>query len=229
MRKDAKMSPATLISEAQLTANRQNAQLSTGPNTDDGKSRVRLNSLRHGLTGNTILMPYEDATQYQSFIAAIAGNLQPEGPAEQSLARSIADGHWRLNRARAIEENIFALGAVSSSVAPDPDPDLNAALNQAQTFLHNAHQIQLLTLYAGRIDRLTRKNAADLKELQAARLAAQQKALAEATLLTQLAESKGAAYDPSADGFGFSKLFLDRHIDRQTRLTEARRLFRKAA
>ncbi|MDP9170363.1 MAG: hypothetical protein M3N54_07080 [Acidobacteriota bacterium] len=141
----------------------------------------------------------------------------------------MADGYWRLNRARAIEENVFALGALANPVDLDADPSINAALTRAQTFLDNAQQIQLLTLYAGRIDGSVRKNAADLKELQAARLAAQEKALAEATLLTQLAESKGAAYDPSADGFGFSKLFLDRHIDRQTRLTEARRLFRKAA
>ncbi|MDP9170362.1 MAG: hypothetical protein M3N54_07075 [Acidobacteriota bacterium] len=65
------MSPSSEISEIQRTANRENARLSTGPNTPEGKSRVRLNGLRHGLTGSTVLMPYEDSAGYHAFTAGI--------------------------------------------------------------------------------------------------------------------------------------------------------------
>jgi hypothetical protein len=39
-----------MISEAKAIANRRNAQRSTGPRSKAGKSRSRLNALRHGLT-----------------------------------------------------------------------------------------------------------------------------------------------------------------------------------
>ena len=40
--------------------NRANALLSTGPKTEEGKQRSSLNALRHGLTGQTVVMPTED-------------------------------------------------------------------------------------------------------------------------------------------------------------------------
>ena len=36
--------------------NRANAQRSTGPKTEEGKQRSSLNALRHGLTGQTIIL-----------------------------------------------------------------------------------------------------------------------------------------------------------------------------
>lgn len=230
------MSPAAPISQARAEANRHNAQLSTGPKSAQGKSRVRLNGLRHGLTGNTVLMPGEDRTAYQTFVSKTVEALAPEGAAERALAQVIADDRWRLGRAHAIEENVFSLGAVTSPLDLDEDPAINAALTQAQTFLENAPQFQLLTLYAGRIDKTIRKNAAELRELQTARHAASEQEIAEATLLFKLHQAgkqsglipAHADWDGSTslrDGFGFSKAFLDRRIDRDRRLAEAHAQF----
>ena len=38
-----------MTSERKKAANRRNAQKSTGPRTEEGKARVRLNALKHGL------------------------------------------------------------------------------------------------------------------------------------------------------------------------------------
>src|SRR5438132_62932 len=40
-----------MATEKQIEANRQNAQKSTGPKSDEGKEQSRANSLKHGLAG----------------------------------------------------------------------------------------------------------------------------------------------------------------------------------
>ena len=239
------MSSPSPITAAQLEANRNNAQKSSGPRTADGKNRARLNGLRHGLTGQTVVMPFEDQKTWERHLARITESLQPETDLERGLAGSIASDQWRLNRARAIEENIFALGQTKNPVQiEDADQRMNAALTQAQTFLADAKQIGLLTLYESRINRTLQRNMNELNRLQTERKAAHQQALEEAMLLAQLALSKGQTYDPAIDfpperGFGFSASQLNAFIDRKNRLEEARALakqsqhpktsFRKAA
>jgi hypothetical protein len=157
-------SPAT-ISEAQLIANRENAQHSTGPRTAEGKSRTRLNGLRHGLTGQTVFLPEEDRAVYDKHCSDFLTELAPKGATETQIAQSIADDYWRLNRIKAIEDNIFALGIES-------DPDNDPALAQAQAFLDSAKQINLLSLYEQRLNRSVSKKLAELSDLQRVRKAA---------------------------------------------------------
>ena len=52
---------AAAPSSKRIEANRRNAQKSTGPRTTEGKDRVRLNALKHGLTASTAVLPGEDA------------------------------------------------------------------------------------------------------------------------------------------------------------------------
>jgi hypothetical protein len=54
------------------------------------------------------------------------------------LANSVAEDHWRLNRIRAIEENIFALGCATVELDVSAHPNVRQALLMAQTFLESA-------------------------------------------------------------------------------------------
>jgi hypothetical protein len=58
-----------MISDRKREANRRNAQKSTGPKTDEGKSKVKLklklNALTHGLYARTIVLPHEDEAAYR--------------------------------------------------------------------------------------------------------------------------------------------------------------------
>ena len=91
-----------MSSAAQIVANRENSQLSTGPRTQEGKQKIRLNGLKHGLTGQMTLMPWEDRAAHDKFCKELIDEFAPEGKEETLLANSIAEDHWRLNRIRAI-------------------------------------------------------------------------------------------------------------------------------
>jgi hypothetical protein len=98
------------MTEAQLIANRENAQLSTGSRTAQGRKRSSLNAFRHGLTGQIIMHTPEDQQAFKKHCEGIREALAPIGALEADLAQAIAEDRWRLNRARAIENSIFSLG-----------------------------------------------------------------------------------------------------------------------
>jgi hypothetical protein len=215
-----------MISEKQLEANRRNALRSTGPKTIEGKSNSSRNNLRHGLTGQINILPTEDREAHDAFCNELSDSLKPETPMEHQLAYSVAEDSWRLNRARAIENNMFALGHEGES------REIQIALADARTFQAQANQFQLLTIYEQRINRNLQRNMKQLHELQAERKAECEQAFEEAQLLAQLNLSKGLAYDPAADfkpnGFVFSNAEINLAIDRNNRLQAARELEREA-
>jgi hypothetical protein len=226
-----------MASIAQLTANVANAQKSTGAKTEKGKHRTRLNAYRHGLTGQICLLTADEHEAFDQHCAGIRQSLEPVGALEIELAQSIAEDHWRLKRARAIETGIFALGqfgALGALATPDRENPaqlpIDEALSQARTWLAKSENFQLLALYEQRIRRAIEKNMTEFRTLRSERQAVRQQALEEAQLLAQLAYSKGEKYDPANDfppeilsiGSDFSSAGIRRLIARNQRLNQAR-------
>src|SRR6202049_5090667 len=83
--------------------NKAKAQKSTGPRTEAGKQRSSLNALRHGLTGQTVVLPTEDHSAYQRHSQAFLDEYRPKGATEIQLVQSLLDTSWQLNRASALE------------------------------------------------------------------------------------------------------------------------------
>jgi hypothetical protein len=54
-----------MTSLRQIEANRRNALRSTGPKTNEGQRRASQNAVRHGVTAETVIVPLEDADDYQ--------------------------------------------------------------------------------------------------------------------------------------------------------------------
>jgi hypothetical protein len=106
-----------LASEKQIKANRRNALVSTGPRTIEGKLRSRFNALSHGMTAATVVLPTEDAAEYEQLQAEMRGVYQPANAAEQQLVDMLTAYYWRLQRAIGVETAIFALGLRSSARA----------------------------------------------------------------------------------------------------------------
>jgi hypothetical protein len=219
----------TLLSAAQLAANRQNAQKSTGPKTEAGKQRCRINATRHGLTGQFHAFSREDKAAFDRHCAALLEDLQPATYREKLLAVSIAEDQWRLNRARALENNIFAIG-MSGGIADATDadsPEVHAAVCQARVWLADGNKIQLLALYETRLRRNLEKNEKQLAELQAARRAERHQDLEKAKLLARLCVLKDEPYipTPGQNGFEFSAPEIHRLLHLDQRLQEAAAFF----
>jgi hypothetical protein len=91
----------------QIEANRRNARLSTGPVTEEGKSRSRRNAVRHGLTAETVIDALEDAEDYAAFELAVTADYDAQSAVERELVLRLASLLWRLRRATAIEAGLF--------------------------------------------------------------------------------------------------------------------------
>jgi hypothetical protein len=73
------------MSPEQLRANRGNASKSAGPRTPEGKARVSLNAVTHGLTSTTmLLLPDEAPDEFMALAEHVAGELAPVGLAAPS-------------------------------------------------------------------------------------------------------------------------------------------------
>jgi hypothetical protein len=214
---------------AQIAANQENAKLSTGPTSGAGKQIASQNSVKHHLTGkgNPALPGEEDAVaeHVEGYIQAYA----PVGVPEHDLVVNIAENHWRLQRAHALENALFTKIMMEQS-----DNPVSAI---ADAWLDATKGLKSVALYAARIQRAVEKSTSELKSLQAERKATYAKAEAEAILLTQLAHAKGQTIDAAKDfpspelcgGFVYSLPEIARLVGRAARLEEAKARFAAAA
>lgn len=86
------------VSAARLLANRRNAARSTGPKTAEGKAASRRNSLKHGLTGDGVVLTPEAADAVTRRFETLKTDLQPSGEASRILLRRFAYLSVRLEK-----------------------------------------------------------------------------------------------------------------------------------
>src|SRR5580698_6486462 len=158
-----------MFSAAQFAANQANAQHSTGPTSEAGKHRTRLNAYKHGLTGQIHILTAEEQTAFDAHCNGICESLAPIGALEIDLAQAIAEGRWRLKRALAIETSIYAtdqMGLYGPKVIPvaaDPAQLLfEDTFIKARTWLTQKDNFLLLALYEQRINRIIERNMATI-------------------------------------------------------------------
>ena len=66
-----------VVSAAKLEANRRNAERSTGPRSQEGKSRSRLNALTHGMTAESAIVPGEDSAEFEARLRTCSTTCSP--------------------------------------------------------------------------------------------------------------------------------------------------------
>jgi len=122
-----------MATEAQIEANRRNAQKSTGPRTPEGKARAAQNSRKHGFTSSAFaVVRLEDMQETADLRADLIAVYQPVNAQETYAIERIAITQLNLLRSARLDAGFFI---ASLGEALDP---LNAeriiGINEELTF-----------------------------------------------------------------------------------------------
>jgi uncharacterized protein YecA (UPF0149 family) len=124
-----------MASAAQLTANRENAQHSTGPRTTEGRNRSSQNALRFGLFSTKNCVQPHETEEYEALCAALWSDMRPKSAIQEMFATEVVRAAWRLRRCTEVE------AALSEKTTGDPmlDHDLlrtQTAVDRARSQSH---------------------------------------------------------------------------------------------
>jgi len=137
---------------AQIAANQANAQHSTGPKTDAGKSATAQNARKHGLSSKSFVILPGQEEAFAEFEAGLLEEFQPEGMYQGILFKEILHAAWNLERCHNAEAQLHIESA---------DPNIDPLLVEA-----NASKLRLIVLYAGRAERSLAKATKELRRVQ---------------------------------------------------------------
>jgi hypothetical protein len=181
-----------MSTEKQINANRQNAQKSTGPKTDEGKAAVSQNAVKHGIFSQSVIKGENEAA-YEAFHNKMLDEYKPVGPTEILLAARIVGLWWRLERAERIQNQVIDVMIERDEPSPlqknmqrfrpkNIGPDLRGAgpeLVLGRAFIEDysdSRVLDRLMLYERRIESSLHKNMRELERRQIIRQYQQQEA-----------------------------------------------------
>lgn len=151
-----------MTSEAQIQANRQNAQKSTGPSTSEGKAIASKNATTHGLLSKELLIEGEKPSTFEAFYSLMMLSLKPEGAIESLLAEKVIYNAWGLKRVNLAESEFFAREIRKSSWGS------NKKMDEAFE-THPCRKLHNITRYETAIERQFYKALAELRATQSLR------------------------------------------------------------
>ncbi|MFH2037418.1 MAG: hypothetical protein ABIJ45_13535 [Candidatus Zixiibacteriota bacterium] len=176
-----------MATQKQITANRKNAQKSTGPKTPDGKNAVRLNALKHGLFAKDVVINCpkyrEDPKEFARLHQSLKDEFRPVGQFQEHLIYSIAVSIWRFRRSVIAEtshlncqidsvetdesyDGLLASLETSELPASERENILKIVSRIGQRVIPNDYFMLNLMRYQLRIDRQLRQNFKILKMMQ---------------------------------------------------------------
>ena len=168
----------------QIDANHVNAKKSTGPRTAEGKARVRLNAIKHGLRAEQIVVlsgpTAEDPAEFDSLLSNMLHDCKPAGALERVLVERLAVSFWRLRRAYRFEAR-----AIERANEPNPMSKMLEEFSQVPVNkpcpqeLPGLRSLDKLVRYEMMIDRELLRTAAQLQHLQRVRKLEEEDAVPE--------------------------------------------------
>ena len=206
--------PRRPVSDAQRAANKANAQKSHGAVTPEGRLKSSLNAVKTGLTGQTVLLPTDDAIAYQAHLDRHFMLYAPATDQEQTLVQMIADAEYRLLRIPSLEASIYAIGRIKlADLHPDEaDPVVRETLIRGEVLLAYRRDLSNLALQERRIRNQHKSDLEKLEALQKERIERAKKndrgeiqaRIFNAIKTMMYCEERNLKFIPSQFGFEFS-------------------------
>jgi|CZKS01.1.fsa_nt_gi hypothetical protein len=142
------------MSTASQIANAANAQLSTGPRTEEGKRQSSQNARTHGLTAQHPVIPDEDRAMFDQLRAQLLAETKPQGALQLIIFEELLHAAWNLRRVRAMEAELNA-SAPDALLADAPPTNEGPAAKLDRLARHHT-----------RIERTFFRSLRELKALQ---------------------------------------------------------------
>jgi hypothetical protein len=97
-----------MASPAQIAANQENAQKSTGPKTEEGKTASSRNNYRFGFNAKVFtVLECESQADYQQSLQELLDEHGPTTPTESILVEKMAQHNWISMRAQRLQDGCF--------------------------------------------------------------------------------------------------------------------------
>jgi len=149
-------------------ANRENGKLS-GPVTPEGRAKSALNSIKHGLTANTLVLTNESRDMFNELLDAYTERFQPADEVELDLILEMVACRWRLRRIMSVETAMVDIEMDDQEEALAKDRgavDEVCRIALAFTKLSEGRGLTLLSRYEARFRRQFDRALANLRDLQ---------------------------------------------------------------
>jgi hypothetical protein len=157
-----------------------------------------MNSLKHGFTGQTLLVSAEEKEPYEAHIAGFHTLYVPIDAEEITLCQQLADLHWALNQIAVQQFNrVCLIDQISTEAAAQG----MGALEIANLTLPHLRMLNNLGIYEGRKRRAAKEVESNLATKRKERLDRQARELPEAAKLYNHHKQKGQAWNPAENGF----------------------------
>jgi hypothetical protein len=129
-----------------------------------------FNGFQHPFTGRATVMTDDDRREHIAAVREYVEALDPRGYLEIQLTRTLAVDNWRLNRLKAVEENLYAFESFATAARIDTEhPQVHHAFSQALAFATQVKTFNTLSLCEQRLNRVILNNLKLLMKLQAQR------------------------------------------------------------
>lgn len=161
-----------MTSAAKAQANQQNATLSTGPKSKQGKRRSAKNALKHGLRSSELLIGDERKNDFLRLRDQFFEALQPVGALEANLVERLIVCAWRLKRSSRLEMSLFERARelrIDMHNKCGKDREIGLAAEVASDFSRESGNLMLLCRYESTLERSYFRALHELQRLQAAR------------------------------------------------------------
>ena len=178
----------------QVWANQENAQLSTGPKTEEGKARSAQNARTHGLTALVVATKGEDAAAYSVFQESYLKELDPQTVGQMELAERIVGMVWKVRRAEDLETTLWNSGG-------------GTLADMAVMLATHARELDLILRYSRQNERKLSAAREEYRRMQAdhrrAQEAAERRSAAEATEVQAQKQRK------EEDTWGLTRAYME--------------------